>query len=99
MPVACLVSLSLLFYIFGDSPVGTFWQDLEAQVRRLSREVRAIRERLGDGNSRMADSDHAMLSGKPLMGYRCLACDRPLEKLDERSGPYLPSQQVRYHQK
>ncbi|GAX86215.1 hypothetical protein CEUSTIGMA_g13628.t1 [Chlamydomonas eustigma] len=69
-------------------------KDLEAQVRRLSREVRAIRERLGDGGSRMADSDHAMLSGKPLMGYRCLACDRPLEKLDERSGPYLPSQQM-----
>ncbi len=36
------------------------------------------------------DGDHAMLSGKLLGGYRCMACDRPLQRLDERPGPYVP---------
>lgn len=31
-----------------------------------------------------------MLSGKPLGGYRCLGCDRPLGALAERSGPHIP---------
>lgn len=35
-----------------------------------------------------------MLSGKPLGGYRCMACDRPLGSLDARSGPYLPTGQL-----
>ena len=41
-----------------------------------------------------ADGDHSMLSGKPLGGYRCMACDRPLTSLDARPGPYLPSGQL-----
>lgn len=40
------------------------------------------------------DGDHSMLSGKPLGGYRCMACDRPLTTLDSRPGPYLPSGQL-----
>lgn len=32
-----------------------------------------------------------MLSAKPVLGYKCMACDRPLEKLDVEQGPYLPS--------
>lgn len=32
----------------------------------------------------------SVLAGKPLGGYRCMACDRPLEKLDEAPGPYVP---------
>lgn len=35
-----------------------------------------------------------MLSGKPLGGYRCMACDRPLAALDARPGPYLPTGQL-----
>jgi hypothetical protein len=35
-----------------------------------------------------------MLSGKPLGGYRCMACDRPLAALDSRPGPYLPTGQL-----
>eukprot|EP01025_Chloroclados_australasicus_P049196 TRINITY_DN55944_c0_g1_i1.p1 TRINITY_DN55944_c0_g1~~TRINITY_DN55944_c0_g1_i1.p1 ORF type:complete len:118 (-),score=2.78 TRINITY_DN55944_c0_g1_i1:17-370(-) len=31
-----------------------------------------------------------MLSSKPLLGYRCMACDRPLEKLDDKTGPFIP---------
>ena len=28
------------------------------------------------------------------MGYRCMACDRPLVKLDDRRGPHLPTFQL-----
>lgn len=64
---------------------------------RLGRDVRNLRDRMGDAmaGQRVPEGDHAMLSGKPLMGYRCMACDRPLEKLDERPGPYIPTYQVR----
>jgi hypothetical protein len=40
------------------------------------------------------DGDHSMLSGKPLGGYRCMACDRPLTTLDARPGPHLPTGQL-----
>lgn len=74
-------------------------------VQRLARELRTLRGRagaagggaggsggrLGAAPGRLADGDHAMLSGRPILGFRCLACDRPLEKLDERPGPYLPT--------
>lgn len=40
---------------------------------------------------RPGDGDHAMLSSKPLMGYRCMACDRPLGSLEQSPGPYLPT--------
>ncbi len=80
-------------------------KDLEAQLRRLSREVRAMKDRQGDGGAgalgtgRLADGDHAMLSGKPLLGYRCMACDRPLDKLNDKPGPVIPTAQmpVRVH--
>ncbi len=70
-------------------------------MRRIGRDLRNLRDQVADtkpaepARARMADGDHAMLSGKPLMGYRCLACDRPLEKLDEKPGPYLPTHQVK----
>jgi hypothetical protein len=35
--------------------------------------------------------DHAMLSSKPLLGLRCMACDRPLDAVDELPGPFVPS--------
>eukprot|EP00803_Ostreobium_quekettii_P001616 evm.model.scf_224.6 EVM.evm.TU.scf_224.6 scf_224:58567-59118(+) len=38
----------------------------------------------------MPTGDYAMLSAKPLMGYKCMACDRPLEKLDLKPGPHIP---------
>jgi len=55
-----------------------------------------VKDARGDGMAgvRMPEGDHAMLSGKPLMGYRCMACDRPLEKLDEKPGPYIPTYQM-----
>lgn len=42
----------------------------------------------------VSDGDHSMLSGKPLGGYRCMACDRPLSALDARPGPHLPTGQL-----
>jgi len=26
--------------------------------------------------------------------HRCMACDRPLDKLDDRPGPYIPNAQM-----
>ena len=72
-------------------------KDLESQVKKLSVTVRQLKSSspLQSTTGRLADpGDHAMLSGKPLMGYRCLACDRPLEGLDAERGPYLPTTQV-----
>lgn len=37
------------------------------------------------------DGDHTMLASKPLAGYRCMACDRPLGSLDASPGPFLPT--------
>jgi hypothetical protein len=41
---------------------------------RLARDMRGLKDKVGDGLigalQRNPDSDHAMLSGKPLMGYR-----------------------------
>lgn len=44
---------------------------------------------------RLPWGDHAMLSAKPIMGYKCMACDRPLDKLDKSPGPYLPTHQLK----
>eukprot|EP00878_Enallax_costatus_P029505 GHUV01031999.1.p1 GENE.GHUV01031999.1~~GHUV01031999.1.p1 ORF type:complete len:325 (+),score=131.41 GHUV01031999.1:198-1172(+) len=74
--------------------------DLEARVRKLAAELRLLKERLGDskpttqGGWRAGDGDHTMLAAKPLAGYRCMACDRPLGSLDPSPGPYLPSGQM-----
>jgi len=31
---------------------------------------------------------------KHLASFRCMACDRPLDKLDERPGPYIINAQM-----
>mmetsp|Transcript_28874 Transcript_28874/g.63614 ORF Transcript_28874/g.63614 Transcript_28874/m.63614 type:complete len:1064 (-) Transcript_28874:692-3883(-) len=72
-------------------------KDLESQMRRLAKDMRTVKERMGEAGFsgfKNPDSDHAMLAGRPVGGYRCLACDRPLEKLDERPGPYIPTYQM-----
>lgn len=69
-------------------------KDPSKALRRLAGELKALKDKLAgmeDEKMRVAWGDHAMLSGKPLGGYRCMACDRPLEKLDEAPGPYVPS--------
>ncbi|KAJ9526131.1 hypothetical protein QJQ45_009588 [Haematococcus lacustris] len=102
-------------------------RDLENQLRRVVRDVRTLKERVIDlpgPGQRNPESDHAMLAGKALLGYRqvthptpsapsrtagpvlqatiasspgtcmCMACDRPLERLDEKPGPYIPTYQM-----
>ena len=49
----------------------------------------------GGGTGRMmAPGDHAMLAARPITGYRCMACDRPLDQLDVLPGPHIPTQQL-----
>ena len=84
-------------------------KDYDKMIMKLGRDIANLRKQLGDmaaggggggmmggggGLTRVPDGDHAMLSSKPLLGYRCMACDRPLEKLDEKPGPYVPSNQM-----
>lgn len=46
-------------------------KDLELQIKRLARDMRSMKENKADmGGVRSHEGDHAMLSGKPLMGYR-----------------------------
>lgn len=79
-------------------------KDYDKAIMKLGRDINNLRKQLADalqglgnrggssgGFSRVPDGDHAMLSSKPLLGYRCMACDRPLEKLDENPGPYIPT--------
>ncbi|MEW5303289.1 MAG: hypothetical protein WDW36_005995 [Sanguina aurantia] len=77
----------------GGPVVDMGMKELEKQLRRATGDIRALKAQMGaDGGHRLMEGDHAMLASKPLTGYRCLACDRPLEKLDEARGPHIPSQ-------
>ncbi|KAG2455112.1 hypothetical protein HYH02_000932 [Chlamydomonas schloesseri] len=74
-------------------------KDLERQVKRLATDVRLLRDKLMDGagggtGRLMTPGDHAMLAARPITGYRCMACDRPLEQLDVLPGPHIPTQQL-----
>ena len=79
-------------------------KDYDKMIMKLGRDINDLKRKLaevgaggggaGSGLSRVPDGDHAMLSSKPLLGYRCMACDRPLEKLDERPGPHIPTNQM-----
>ncbi|KAK9826400.1 hypothetical protein WJX81_008414 [Elliptochloris bilobata] len=40
---------------------------------------------------RSADVDYAMLACRPLLGYRCMSCDRSLQGLDGCAGPHISS--------
>ena len=40
---------------------------------------------------------HSMLSSKPLDGFKCMSCDRPLETLEKTAPPPLPTQQLPRH--
>ncbi|MEW5309753.1 MAG: hypothetical protein WDW38_001615 [Sanguina aurantia] len=67
-------------------------KELEKQLRRATGDIRTLKAQMGAEGHQRLEGDHAMLASKPLTGYRCLACDRPLEKLDEARGPHIPSQ-------
>eukprot|EP00879_Flechtneria_rotunda_P012731 GHRR01013295.1.p1 GENE.GHRR01013295.1~~GHRR01013295.1.p1 ORF type:complete len:345 (+),score=158.58 GHRR01013295.1:22-1035(+) len=88
---------------------ATVGGDIEAKLKKLAAEVKMLKERMGDSgaavassrpgglqaaNWRPGDGDHTMLAAKPLAGYKCIACDRPLGTLDVNPGPYLPTGQM-----
>lgn len=72
-------------------------RDVDSKIKKLNHELKVMKEKLlmlSDPSSpagRLGEGDHAMLAGKPVMGYRCMACDRPLTQLEERAGPYVPT--------
>ena len=59
-----------------------------AGVRKKLNEVSAPRVRVKRVVPR---GNKAILSGKPLLGYRCMGCDRPLGKLVQVPGPFVPT--------
>ncbi|GFR41375.1 hypothetical protein Agub_g2058, partial [Astrephomene gubernaculifera] len=74
-------------------------KELERQVKRLATDVRLMKDKVIDPvavlpNPRMNPGDHAMLAARPITGYRCMACDRPLDQLDVLPGPHIPTQQL-----
>ncbi|DBA79440.1 TPA: hypothetical protein ACH3X2_007714 [Trebouxia sp. C0005] len=74
----------------------------ERLLRRLGSDLAVVKKRLDEiaplkasgALLMMRDGDHAMLAGKPLQGYRCMACDRPLAKLDPDMGGFVPGPQM-----
>lgn len=76
--------------LVGGDPRG-----LTDMVRRLQLEIERLKKRVGQMGvpnltQRTPDGDYAMLSSKPLFGYRCMSCDRPLDKLENQPGYYIP---------
>ncbi|EFJ44837.1 hypothetical protein VOLCADRAFT_106223 [Volvox carteri f. nagariensis] len=77
-------------------------KELERQVKRLNTDVRLMKDKLIEpppalalaGSRLVAPGDHAMLAARPITGYRCMACDRPLDQLDVSPGPHVPTQQL-----
>ncbi len=75
-------------------------RELEGRVRKLAGQVKQLQlmtkgatgSAVGAVVSTFAaDGDHAMLSSRPaVLGYRCMACDRPLAALAEAAGPWVP---------
>ncbi|GLC35979.1 hypothetical protein PLESTB_000525600 [Pleodorina starrii] len=77
-------------------------KELERQVKRLNTDVRVMKDKLVEPTVGLSLSgarisppgDHAMLAARPITGYRCMACDRPLDQLDVSPGPHVPTQQL-----
>ncbi|KXZ56431.1 hypothetical protein GPECTOR_1g384 [Gonium pectorale] len=86
----------------GGMPGGVDYgmKELERQVKRLATDVRLMKDKVmepipvNSGRHGLPPGDHAMLAGRPITGYRCMACDRPLDQLDNQPGPYIPTQQL-----
>eukprot|EP00884_Botryococcus_braunii_P022278 jgi/Botrbrau1/8734/Bobra.0090s0010.2 len=64
---------------------------LEKAVRRITGEVAALKRRITDDQTTGSHGDHSIMSRKPIMGYRCMGCDQPLQGLSEGPGSPLPT--------
>ncbi|PNH12269.1 hypothetical protein TSOC_000760 [Tetrabaena socialis] len=83
----------------GGAPATDYgMKEMERQLKRLATDVRLIKDKSTDtsaaGTGRNPLGDHAMLASRPIVGYRCMACDRPLDQLDMLPGPHIPTQQL-----
>lgn len=80
----------------GSDAPGDNAKALWDLVRRLQRDIDNLKKNLKNVElqpmKRLPDGDYAMLSSKPLFGYRCMSCDRPLDKLESQPGYYVPSE-------
>jgi hypothetical protein len=65
-------------------------QQQQGQEKMPTGGLKSLMAQGGQGGG-MRPGDHAMLSSKPLLGLRCMACDRPLVAVDELPGPFVPS--------
>lgn len=54
----------------------------KADKSELERLLRIMEENLKPGPN--ASGDFAVLAGKPLLGWKCMSCDRPLLKLSDK---------------
>ena len=63
---------------------------LAEELARLRKQVRALAAGMRDGAGRKGEGDLAILSSKPLMGLRCMSCDRPLDEVEADRGPFVP---------
>ncbi|GMH39092.1 hypothetical protein BSKO_06990 [Bryopsis sp. KO-2023] len=80
---------------FAVTPNGVP-KEVEKQLRRLNANIRQMKSKMQDApqSPKVPFGDYAMLSTKPMVGYKCMACDRPLEKLGQYAGPYIPNDKL-----
>ena len=87
----------------ADGADGTDWSDvirkLQEDIARLRKQVRGLQQ--GAKNAvqqpssspfKFGEGDNAILSSKPLLGLRCMSCDRPLDEVQDTPGTYMPGQ-------
>ena len=69
------------------------------ELKVVLKELAGVRKKLNEVQSTprvrvkrvVPRGNKAILSGKPLSGYRCMGCDRPLGKLVQVPGPFVPT--------
>ncbi|KAK9835644.1 hypothetical protein WJX74_004933 [Apatococcus lobatus] len=70
-------------------------KETDKQIRALRTELALLKKRLEEMPMQLilppADGDFAILASRPIMGYKCMACDRPLAHLEDKSGPAVSS--------
>ncbi|KAJ7524039.1 hypothetical protein O6H91_18G074300 [Diphasiastrum complanatum] len=70
------------------SIIATLQDDVEMKADKidLQKILRFVQTHLD-----RPESDRAMFTGKPLLGFRCMSCDQPIERLNPTRADYLPT--------